>query len=53
MKSANIKQKKSRSLYELRVAIQAGIKSGAGTAADEVFNRLEKKYRAMLHNERL
>jgi antitoxin ParD1/3/4 len=32
---------------ELKDAIQAGIKSGPGVPAEEVFDRLEHKYAAM------
>ena len=32
-------------LQELRVAIHAGAASGAGVNSEEVFNRLERKYR--------
>ena len=35
-------------LAELRVAIAAGLKSGKGRGADQVFTRLEAKYRAQL-----
>ena len=34
-------------LTELKAAIQAGIVSGTGVPAEEVFDRLEKKYAAM------
>ena len=34
-------------LAELKAAIQAGIVSGAGVPAEDVFDRLEKKYAAM------
>ena len=34
-------------LAELKAAIQAGIVSGTGVPAEEVFDRLEKKYAAM------
>ena len=34
-------------LAELKAAIQAGIVSGSGIPAEEVFDRLEKKYAAM------
>ncbi len=34
-------------LAELKAAIQAGIVSGAGVPAEEVFDRLEKKYAAL------
>jgi antitoxin ParD1/3/4 len=39
-------------LSGLRAAIKAGLDSGAGAAAEEVFDRLESKYRAMARNER-
>jgi antitoxin ParD1/3/4 len=32
-------------LHELRAAVAAGAHSGPGKAADEVFDRLERKYR--------
>ena len=35
-------------LAELRSAITAGLKSGRGRSADQVFTRLEAKYRAQL-----
>lgn len=35
-------------LAELRVVIAAGLKSGKGRSADQVFTRLEAKYRAQL-----
>lgn len=35
-------------LAELRVVIAAGLKSGKGRGADQVFTRLEAKYRAQL-----
>jgi hypothetical protein len=43
------KQEKQRVLMvaELKDAIQAGIKSGPGVPAEEVFDRLEHKYAAM------
>jgi len=43
------KQEKQRVLMvaELKDAIQAGIKSGPGIPAEEVFVRLEHKYAAM------
>ena len=34
-------------LAELKAAIQAGIVTGSGVPAEEVFDRLEKKYAAM------
>jgi antitoxin ParD1/3/4 len=34
-------------LTELKAAIQAGIKSGRGVAAEKVFDRLEKRYAGM------
>ena len=34
-------------LAELKAAIQAGIVSGSGVPAEEVFDRLEKKYAAL------
>jgi antitoxin ParD1/3/4 len=34
-------------LAELKAAIQAGIASGPGIPAEEVFDRLEQKYAAM------
>ena len=34
-------------LAELKAAIQAGIVSGSGVPAEEVFGRLEKKYAAI------
>jgi antitoxin ParD1/3/4 len=34
-------------LADLRAAIQPGIVSGSGVPAEEVFDRLEKKYAAM------
>jgi len=36
-----------RKVAELKDAIQAGIVSGPGIPAQEVFDRLEKKYAAM------
>ena len=39
-------------LSGLRAAIKAGFDSGAGATAEEVFDRLESKYRAMARNER-
>ena len=43
------KQEKQRVLMvaELKAAIQAGINSGPGVPAEEVFDRLEHKYAAM------
>lgn len=43
------KQEKQRvwMVAELKDAIQAGIKSGPGVPAEEVFDRLEHKYAAM------
>lgn len=37
-------QAQALKLQELRAAIQAGVASGPGIQADEVFARLEKKY---------
>ena len=37
---------------ELRREIQKGIDSGPGIPADEVFDRLEAKYRALAQNRR-
>jgi len=37
-----------RMLAELKDAIRAGIMSGQGVLAEEVFDRLEKKYAAMV-----
>lgn len=37
---------KALKLQELRAAIDAGAASGAGVAADNVFDRLERKYQA-------
>ncbi|MFZ5835599.1 MAG: ribbon-helix-helix domain-containing protein [Pseudomonadota bacterium] len=36
----------------LRLEIQKGIDSGPGIPADEVFDRLEAKYRALAQNRR-
>jgi antitoxin ParD1/3/4 len=38
-------------VVELIDAIQAGIVSGTGVPAEEVFDRLEKKYASMVHSE--
>lgn len=38
-------------LEALRAAIAAGLASGPGIAADEVFDRLETKYQAMTASE--
>lgn len=35
-------------LAELRTAIAAGLESGEGRGADQVFDRLEAKYRAQM-----
>lgn len=37
-------QAQALKLQELRAAIQAGVASGPGIPADEVFDKLEKKY---------
>jgi antitoxin ParD1/3/4 len=39
-------------LSGLRAAIKAGLDSGPGETAEEIFDRLESKYRAMARNER-
>jgi antitoxin ParD1/3/4 len=40
-------KREDRKVAELKDAIQAGIVSGPGVPAQEVFDRLEKKYAAM------
>ena len=40
-------KRQRRMVVELIDAIQAGIVSGSGVPAEEVFDRLEKKYAAM------
>ena len=40
-------KREDRKVAELKAAIQAGIVSGSGVPAEEVFDRLEKKYAAM------
>jgi antitoxin ParD1/3/4 len=44
-------QQASLKLEALRAAIATGLASGPGIAADEVFDRLEAKYQAMVPNE--
>lgn len=44
-------QQASLKLEALRAAIATGLASGPGIAADEVFDRLEAKYKAMAANE--
>ncbi len=39
-------------LEELRSAIAAGLTSGPGTPAEQVFDRLEAKYQAMIEHPR-
>jgi len=39
-------------LSGLRAAIKAGLDSGEGGTAEEVFDRLEARYLAMVRNER-
>ena len=41
------KKRQVRMLAELKDAIRAGIVSGQGILAEEVFDRLEEKYAAM------
>jgi len=40
-------KREDRKVAELKDAIQAGIVSGPGVPAQEVFDRLEKKYAAL------
>lgn len=40
-------QERQAAIAEIRIAVQAGIASGRGRPADEVFDRLEAKYRSM------
>ena len=44
-------QQASLKLEAIRAAIATGLASGPGIAADEVFDRLEAKYKAMAANE--
>lgn len=42
---------KALKLAELQHAVQLGAESGSGTSADAVFERLEKKYEALVRSQ--